>query len=179
MSFFENTRKPQGFGGKLMTKMMNSGHSRLSQWGFSNISVNPDAEVLDVGCGSGILSIAAALLGSRDILAIDIDPVAVEVTRENVELNNVSEYVDTRYGDLTKGVSYRADIVVANLMADLVMMLTEDVAKHLEDGGIYISSGIIDFKEEEVCETLKRCGFEIIEILKKGEWCTVAARLKQ
>ena len=53
MSFFENTRKPQGFGGKLMTKMMNSGHSRLSQWGFSNISVNPDAEVLDVGCGGG------------------------------------------------------------------------------------------------------------------------------
>ena len=132
-----------------------------------------------VGCGSGILSIAAALLGSRDILAIDIDPVAVEVTRENVELNKISEYVDTRYGDLTKGVSYRADIVVANLMADLVMMLTKDVAKHLEDGGIYISSGIIDFKEEEVCETLKRCGFEIIEILKKGEWCTVAARLKQ
>ena len=53
MSFFENTRKPQGFGGKLMTKMMNSGHYRLSQWGFSNISVNPDAEVLDVGCGGG------------------------------------------------------------------------------------------------------------------------------
>lgn len=141
--------------------------------------MKPGDKVLDVGCGSGILSIAAALLGSRDILAIDIDPVAVEVTRENVELNNVSEYVDARYGDLTKGVSYRADIVVANLMADLVMMLTEGVAKHLEDGGIYISSGIIDFKEEEVCETLKRCGFEIIEILKKGEWCTVAARLKQ
>ena len=141
--------------------------------------MKPGDKVLDVGCGSGILSIAAALLGSRDILAIDIDPVAVEVTRENVELNKISEYVDTRYGDLTKGVSYRADIVVANLMADLVMMLTKDVAKHLEDGGIYISSGIIDFKEEEVCETLKRCGFEIIEILKKGEWCTVAARLKQ
>ena len=141
--------------------------------------MKPGDKVLDVGCGSGILSIAAALLGSRDILAIDIDPVAVEVTRENVELNKISEYVDTRYGDLTKGVSYRADIVVANLMADLVMMLTKDVAKHLEDGGIYISSGIIDFKEEEVCETLKRYGFEIIEILKKGEWCTVAARLKQ
>ena len=141
--------------------------------------MKPGDKVLDVGCGSGILSIAAALLGSRDILAIDIDPVAVEVTRENVELNKISEYVDTRYGDLTKGVSYRADIVVANLMADLVMMLTKDVAKHLEDGGIYISSGIIDFKEEDVCETLKRCGFEIIEILKKGEWCTVAARLKQ
>lgn len=141
--------------------------------------MKPGDKVLDVGCGSGILSIAAALLGSRDILAIDIDPVAVEVTRENVELNKISEYVDTRYGDLTKGVSYRADIVVANLMADLVMMLTKDVAKHLEDGGIYISSGIIDFKEEEVCETLKHCGFEIIEILKKGEWCTVAARLKQ
>ena len=62
MSFFENTRKPQGFGGKLMTKMMNSGHSRLSQWGFSNISVNPDAEVLDVGCGVLFLLITLDVL---------------------------------------------------------------------------------------------------------------------
>lgn len=141
--------------------------------------MKPGDKVLDVGCGSGILSIAAALLGSKDVLAIDIDPVAVEVTRQNVELNHVADFVDTRYGDLTKGVSFKANIVAANLMADLVIMLTQDVAKHLEDGGIYISSGIIDFKEEEVCSTLKNCGFEIIEILKKGEWCTIAARLKQ
>lgn len=141
--------------------------------------IKPGDKVFDVGCGSGILSIAAALLGSRDILAIDIDPVAVEVTKQNTELNSVSEFVDVRYGDLTRGVSCRADIVVANLMADLVMMLTEDVAKHLEDGGIYISSGIIDFKEQEVCDTLKKCGFEVIEILKKGEWRTIAAGLKK
>ncbi len=141
--------------------------------------MKPGDKVLDVGCGSGILSIAAALLGSKDVLAIDIDPVAVEVTDENLRLNNVTEQVQARYGDLTKGVSYKADVVVANLMADLVMMLSQDVAKHLEDGGIYISSGIIDFKEEEVCNTLENCGFEIIEILKKGEWRTIAARPKR
>lgn len=140
--------------------------------------IKPGDKVLDVGCGSGILSIGAALLGSRDILAVDIDPVAVEVTKENVKLNNVSEFVDVRYGDLTKGVSFKADVVAANLMADLVMMLTADVAKHLEAGGIYISSGIIDFKENEVKAFLEECGFEIIEILKKGEWCTIAAKLK-
>lgn len=134
--------------------------------------------VLDVGCGSGILSIGAALLGSRDILAIDIDPVAVDVTVENAELNGVSDLIRAEVGDLTKGVSFKADIVAANLMADLVMMLTRDVAKHLKDGGIYISSGILLEKEEPVTEVLHECGFEVIDVLRKGEWCAIAARLK-
>lgn len=78
MSFFENTRKPQGFGGKLMTKMMNSGHYRLSQWGFSNISVNPDAEVLDVGCGGGA-NIAVWLSKCRNghVTGLDYSEVSV------------------------------------------------------------------------------------------------------
>ena len=83
MSFFENTRKPQGFGGKLMTKMMNSGHSRLSQWGFSNISVNPDAEVLDVGCGGGA-NIAVWLSKCRNghVTGLDYSEVSVSESRK-------------------------------------------------------------------------------------------------
>ena len=140
--------------------------------------MKPGDKVLDVGCGSGILSIGAALLGSKDIYAIDIDPVAVEVTRENVELNGCADIVRTEIGDLTKGVDYKADIVAANLMADLVQMLTKDVSKHLTEDGIYISSGILLEKEAVVTETLFENGFEVIDVLRKGEWCAIAARLK-
>lgn len=133
--------------------------------------------VLDVGCGSGILSIAAALLGIKNILGVDIDPVAVEVSKENVELNGFSDVVKIQYGDLTKGIDYKADVVVANLMADLVMMLSCDVAKHLKGKGIFISSGILIEKQEQVSESIKNNGFEIIEILEQGDWCAIAARL--
>jgi ribosomal protein L11 methyltransferase len=132
--------------------------------------------IIDVGCGSGILSIAAALLGAKDIAAVDIDPVAVEVTKENVELNGVSSKVRVYEGDLTKGLNERADIVVANLMADLVMMLSKDVAVHLTGKAIYISSGILIEKKQTVVEAIEACGFQIIEILEEGEWCAIAAR---
>lgn len=134
--------------------------------------------VLDVGCGSGILSIAAALLGIKNILGVDIDPVAVDVSRENVELNGFSDVVKIQYGDLTKGIDYKADVVVANLMADLVMMLSCDVAKHLKGKGIFISSGILIEKQEQVSESIKNNGFEIVEVLEQGDWCAIAARLK-
>lgn len=134
--------------------------------------------VLDVGCGSGILSIAAALLGIKNILGVDIDPVAVDVSRENVELNGFSDVVKIQYGDLTKGIDYKADVVVANLMADLVMMLSCDVAKHLKGKGVFISSGILIEKQEQVSESIKNNGFEIVEVLEQGDWCAIAARLK-
>ncbi|QAT42691.1 50S ribosomal protein L11 methyltransferase [Aminipila luticellarii] len=134
--------------------------------------------VLDVGCGSGILSIAAALMGIRNILGVDIDPIAVEVSKENVALNGFADRVTIQYGDLTKGIDYRADVVVANLMADLVMMLSCDVAKHLKDGGIFISSGILIEKEGQVSEAIRKNGFEVIEIAEQGDWCAIAARLK-
>ncbi|MHC1722865.1 MAG: 50S ribosomal protein L11 methyltransferase [Aminipila sp.] len=137
-----------------------------------------DDAVLDVGCGSGILSIAAALLGIKNILGVDIDPVAVDVSKENVELNGFSDVVNIQYGDLTKGIDYKADVVVANLMADLVMMLSCDVAKHLKGKGIFISSGILIEKQQQVSESIKENGFEIIEVLEQGDWCAIAARLK-
>ncbi len=141
--------------------------------------IEPDRDtVLDVGCGSGILSIAAALLGAGEILAVDIDPVAVEVSEENAKRNGVSEKVRSIYGDLTKGLNEKADIVVANLMADLVVMLTADVAAHLKGKSIYISSGILIEKKQMVAAAIEEKGFQILDILEEGEWCAIAAQFR-
>lgn len=133
--------------------------------------------VLDVGCGSGILSIAAALLGAKNVLAVDIDPVAVEVSKENVELNGLSDKITVKKGDLTKGLNRQADIVVANLMADLVMMLSKDVAAHLKGKSVYISSGILIEKRDQVAAVIEECGFKVLEVLEEGEWCAIAVQL--
>ena len=140
--------------------------------------VKSDDKVLDVGCGSGILAIGAALLGAKEALGIEIDTDAVEVAKSNVELNHLSDKISVQYGDLTRGVDYKADIVVANLMADLVIMLTPDVAKHLNPDGVYISSGILNEKEELVSTAITDAGFTIEEVLHDGEWCCIIARRK-
>lgn len=137
---------------------------------------SPDEVVLDVGCGSGILSMAAALLGIRKIKGVEIDPVAVDVAKENVALNHLSGQIEVLQGDLTKGLDFKADIVVANLMADLVMMLSKDVSRHLQGRKIYISSGILIEKQKQVAEAIVSAGFEILEIAEEGEWCAIAAR---
>lgn len=137
--------------------------------------MKPGDKVLDVGCGSGILSIAAALLGAGNALGIEIDPIAVDVANENIALNNVGDIAKAQYGDLTKGVDYKADIVVANLMADLVMMLSKDVKKHMKEGAKYISSGILDEKLTTVVDDMRSKGFKIIETMQDGMWCAIVA----
>lgn len=134
-----------------------------------------EKKILDVGCGSGILSICGALLGSREILGIEIDEDAVRVARENVEENHVEDAVKVMQGDLTKGVDFKADVIVANLMADLVMLLSEDARKHLTEDGIFISSGILVEKEKMVSAAIREAGFHIVEIAEDGEWCAIAA----
>ncbi len=134
--------------------------------------------VMDVGCGSGILAIAAAKLGCKDILGIEIDPDAVRTAIENVELNKAEDVVVVKEGDLTKGVDKVVDLMVANLMAPLVIELSGAAADHMKDGGIYISSGILVEKRDQVAEAVKAAGFEIVEILEKGEWCAIAAQKK-
>ena len=100
---------------------------------------------------------------------------AVRVAHENVEENHVEDAVKVMQGDLTKGVDFKADVIVANLMADLVMLLSEDARKHLTEDGIFISSGILVEKEKMVSAAIREAGFRIVEIAEDGEWCAIAA----
>ena len=133
-------------------------------------------KILDVGTGTGILAIAGALLGADEALGIDIDTDAVRVANENIEKNDLADRITAQYGDLIEGVDYKADILVANLMADLVMRLSPAAAGHLERGGWYVTSGILDIKEETVSRAIREAGFAIEEVLHDGEWCAVIAR---
>ncbi|MEG0391470.1 MAG: 50S ribosomal protein L11 methyltransferase, partial [Anaerovoracaceae bacterium] len=126
--------------------------------------------VLDVGTGSGILAIAAALLGSSTVLGVDIDPLAVEIAKENVEINHCQDKVEIAFGDLTKGIEFEGDIVVANLMAELVVMLTAHVKQHMKKGGIYISSGILTEKKPMVLEAIQEAGLTVVEVMDEWEW---------
>ncbi|MFA5634377.1 MAG: 50S ribosomal protein L11 methyltransferase [Anaerovoracaceae bacterium] len=142
------------------------------------ISEESPSAVLDIGCGSGILTIAAALLGAHQVLGVDIDPVAVAVAKSNVEANSLTQDIRIIEGDLTKGIDFCGDIIVANLMADLVIHLSKDAAKHLKENGVFISSGIIIEKKQEVASALAASGFRILDILEEGEWCAIAATLQ-
>lgn len=132
-------------------------------------------KVLDVGTGTGILAIAAMKLGASECLGIDIDEDAVTVARENIERNGLGERISALEGDLMEGVRFDADIIVANLMADLVIRLAPAAADQLKPGGIFISSGILDIKEEAVSEAVRAAGFEITEIGSDGEWRAITA----
>jgi len=132
--------------------------------------------VIDVGCGSGILSIAAALLGCRYVLGTEIDSEAVQIARENVQQNGVASNVKVFEADLLNDVNYKADIIVANLMHHLVMKLAPDAYRHLDAGGVFISSGILLEKRDQVAEAIEEAGFDVLEILEDGEWCAIAAK---
>ena len=93
-------------------------------------------------------------------------------------MNNLSDVIEISYGDVTEGLGMKADIIAANLMADLIKMLSPDIAKHLEGRKIFISSGILEEKLDEVAESITKSGFDILEVLHEDEWCAVAARLK-
>ena len=132
--------------------------------------------VLDAGCGSGILSIAAAKLGAKKVLGIDIDETAVEVADENIILNDVSDIAAVQYGDVTKGINISTDLVIANLMAELIVMITPNVPVYLKENGLFITSGILLEKKAMVLEALESSNFEPVEVCEKGEWCAIAAR---
>ena len=139
---------------------------------------NPAAKkVLDVGCGSGILSIGAALLGCADVLGIEIDEDAVTVAEENVALNKVQDQVRIMRGNLTEGIEFKTDVLVANLMADLVITLAGRAGTHLEPSGVFISSGILLEQKDKVLAAIKAAGFEVVETADDGEWCAIAAKL--
>lgn len=138
--------------------------------------VQPTSTVIDVGCGSGILSIAGAKLGAKEILALDLDPVAVRSAQENVELNQVQDTVQVAEGDLLKGVGKRTDVVVANILADIIVLFTHDLPRVLVPGGIFIGSGIIEEKAELVIQSLKTNGLQVLETIHQDGWVAIAAK---
>ena len=141
--------------------------------------------VLDVGCGSGILSIAALKLGAGHATAIDIDEVAVKVAAENFAVNKIPMCDYTLLdGDLISNAFLKVkagtghDIVVANILADVIIPLTSVIRPHLKKGGLYITSGILDTKEDEVRKALEENGFEILSVEHMKEWCCFIATVQ-
>ena len=161
--------------------------------------ITSGASMLDAGCGSGILSIAAAKLGASCVLGVDIDEEAVRVSEENFRLNGTSDVCQAVIGDVTKGIEYpagrstpeaepeigeageesrkiyQADVVAANLMAELLCMIAKGLSDHMKNGGVLVSSGILNEKEEMVRSAFEGAGLSIAEVMHDGEWCCIIA----
>ncbi len=139
--------------------------------------VKENKSLLDVGTGSGILSIGAAKMGCGKITAVDIDTVAVKVAKENISLNGVEEKINVVCGNLTDCIEKeKYGIVVANIIADAIIMLSGGIADFLADDGVYITSGIINHRADDVKATLTDCGFEITEEIREGDWVAIVCR---
>lgn len=146
--------------------------------------ITEETQLLDVGCGSGILSIIGLKLGAKNAVATDIDPAALTATYENVEVNGLTKEQFTVYAgniiddkELQDKVGYeKYDIVVANILADVIIPLSGEIRQHMKPNGLFISSGIIDMKREEVEEALLKNGFEIVEVNEMGDWVSFVAR---
>ncbi|WP_434167416.1 50S ribosomal protein L11 methyltransferase [Peribacillus frigoritolerans] len=139
-------------------------------------TVRPGDLVVDVGTGSGVLSIAAALLDAKRIQSLDLDEVAVQSAIQNVELNNVQEKVTVSQGNLLDDVNEQADIVVANILAEVIMRFTDDVAKVVKPGGHFIASGIIQTKKQDVKDAIIASGFTIEETILMEDWVAIIAK---
>lgn len=139
--------------------------------------VEKDSTVFDVGTGSGILAIAAAKLGAKKAVGVDLDPVAVESAKENVSYNNLDN-IEVLYGNLVEVIEGKADIVVANIIAEIICILIDDVKRVLKQGGMFITSGIIHERVKMVTDKLEESGFEVIKVNKDGEWNCIIAKAK-
>lgn len=146
--------------------------------------VKEETELLDVGTGSGILSIVALKLGTGHAVGTDLDPCAISAAKENLETNDIpAGKMDVMIGNIIDdrevqdAVGYeKYDIVTANILADVLIPLTPVILHQMKKGGIYITSGIIDEKEAEVVDAIKAAGLEVLEVTHQGEWVSVTAR---
>lgn len=131
--------------------------------------------VYDIGCGSGILSIVAAKLGAKKVVAVDLDEVCVKVSNDNIKLNQVEDIVEVKKGNLLDVVEGKANIIVSNIIAEIIVEMVKDLKYHLEARGTFIASGIIEEKIPMVEKSLMENGFKILEITKKNEWAMIIA----
>ena len=143
--------------------------TKMSLFALEQVLRNGET-VLDIGTGSGVLSIASSLLGAKEIFAYDLDDVAVRVAQENIALNAGTENIHVAAGDLLKGVDIEADVIVANILADILIHLTEDAYRLLKDEGYLIMSGIISEKWNLVRESAEAAGFFLETHIIQGEW---------
>lgn len=134
-------------------------------------AVTDDLEVLDIGCGSGILAIASVLLGAKRATGVDIDAQSVKTAKENAEINGISDKTEFIVGDLADKVSGKYDIVCANIVADVIIRLLPDVGNFMTDDGILIISGIIDIRKDDVLKAVSDNGFKISAEAYRDNWC--------
>ena len=126
--------------------------------------------LLDVGCGSGILALSALILGCETACGVDIDPLAVKVAKENAALNGLADRVDFACGDLVEAVTGQYDIVCANIVADVIIKLCDSVPPFMKENGLFVCSGIIDTREDDVRAKLYETGFTVKERMESGGW---------
>ncbi|URN41586.1 50S ribosomal protein L11 methyltransferase [Peptoniphilus genitalis] len=139
--------------------------------------VNKDDEIFDIGCGSGILAIAALKLGAKRALAVDIDDKCIDASHENADLNNLEDKMDIKKGNLLDVVKGRADLIVSNIIAEIIVDEIKNLKNHMDKGGIFITSGIIKERRQMVIDALKENGFEIIDELEKNNWVAIVGSL--
>lgn len=132
--------------------------------------VKPHDNIIDVGCGSGILSIAASYLTDGEIKAVDLDKLAVDVSRENFTLNNLENRITVEEASLLTKETKKYNVIVANILAHIIELMLDDAYKLLEDGGYYITSGIIKDKKDELLEKMLERGFKLVEETSDNEW---------
>jgi ribosomal protein L11 methyltransferase len=139
--------------------------------------VKNESTVFDIGTGSGILSISAAKLGAKKVVGVDLDPVAVKSASENIKFNDINN-VRILEGNLMDVVEGKANIVIANIIADVIISLAKGVKNFILKGGLFISSGIINDRKDDVIRELKKNDFDIEEVNVDGEWVCIVARVK-
>ena len=147
----------------------------LSIQGLEKV-IKKDDSVIDVGCGSGVLSIASILLGARNVAAYDLDEVAVNSTNINKKLNGINEEIIAQKNNLLKGITHEADVIVANILAEIIVDLVEDAKVIIKPKGYLVLSGIIDRKAELVKDKLKKHDFKIVEERKVEHWVMIIAQ---
>lgn len=138
--------------------------------------IRPDHSLIDIGCGTGVLSIGALLLGAKAATAIDLDGNAVEIARKNAQINKVLDRMTLVHGNLLDEIEGSYDIVVANIIADVIIELSQYVTNYIKAGGLFISSGIIHERLDEVIEQIESVGLIIEKVAKMGEWSMVVSR---